>query len=194
MRPPVGTFRAVLPVVILVGLIVGWYQLWYQPISRKIVSLGDASSQAEHRLQRYCRHLQTAHEVTSEYHSLNEQWARFQQSLTDPAKAEQVQQDLSGHAERYRLTMLDFGLDLKPLLEKINDPKWAENVSTVRITMEGRGTFSDIGEFLASLSDRPSISAVHTATLQYEQPAYPEVYFSVQLDVLMAGNRQEQMP
>lgn len=194
MKHSASMLRALVPTLILVIVALAWYQFWYQPSRAKTQMLTEVQAEASSRIQRYCHHLETAHEVTNEFQSLNQKWDYFQQSLANPARAEQVQQRLGNVAESHRLTLIDFGLDLKPLLEQINDPQFGSTISSVGVTLEGRGQYDDIGEFLSALSAEPTISAVHSTALQYERPAYPEIYFTIHLDVLMAGNEGEALP
>jgi len=179
MNTAIKKHRLTLTVGLACALVAAWYLFIQEPYVQKASQLTASLNEINSRLNMFEQDLGTAEQIANRSRSLQQTWDGLTIRLVCPESADEILQQIREAATRHGITVLDIDLDLEPILKQLSEPAYNRPLSRVQVSLEGRGRYFNIGEFLHWLQSDITIAEIDEVQIHYRKVVDPEVYFSV---------------
>jgi len=167
------------------ALVAAWYLVVHVPKTNEAAQLKISIDDVSNHLSLYQQDLGTAEQVADSSRSLQQTWNGLTLRLVNPENADEVLTQIRQAASHHGITVLDIDLDLGPILKQLSEPTEQRPLSRVRVSLEGRGRYFDIGEFVRWLENDITIAQIDEVQIHYRKAVDPEVYFAVSSEVFV---------
>lgn len=183
--------RFVLTIALACALVAAWYLFIQKPYDNKALQLTTSLNEINSHLNMFEQDLGTAEQVANRSRSLQQTWDGLTIRLVSPESADEILQQIREAATRHGITVLDIDLDLGPILKQLSEPENDRPLSRVQVSLEGRGRYFNIGDFLCWLQCDITIAEIDEVRIHYRKAVDPEVYFSVATEVFVMSAVEE---
>ncbi|MFH1894047.1 MAG: hypothetical protein ABIK83_15345 [Candidatus Zixiibacteriota bacterium] len=171
-------------------LLIGWYFTFYQPQSSRMRLLKSEQESIGSRLSVAEAQLKQAGVIKTTMEESSDKWDSLRCSLVGPDSVELILGHLMQLAASEELTILNMDISFDPLLDKLDKGEESHHIDRIDVDIAGRGRFFDVGDFVALLEKDVIVADIDNIELVYQQTVDPEIYFDLQLEVLIVPGRE----
>ena len=183
--------RVVLTIALSVAVVVTWFFLLYYPQTGRECALIEERESIIRKLDLASMRLHEARTVTSSLSDIESKWDQLRSSLVQPDSAEAIMKKIRTIASRQNLKLLSVDFNFDPLLDKIGGEDLMLPINRVRLDVEGKGRFFDIGDFIGVLEEEMLVAGIDKLELAYQELINPRIYFSLELEVFILSEEGE---
>ncbi len=180
-----------LTIALSVAVVVTWFFLLYYPQTGRECALIEERESIIRKLDLASMRLHEARTVTSSLSDIESKWDQLRSSLVHPDSVETIIKKIRTIASKQNLKLLSVDLNFDPLLDKIGGEDLMLSINRVRLDVEGKGRFFDIGDFIGVLEEEVLVAGIDKLELAYQELINPRIYFSLELEVFILSEEGE---
>jgi Tfp pilus assembly protein PilO len=169
-------------IIIPVSIIV-WYAFLLGPQLRTEAALEAEQLSFQGSIAALDERLRSAKSIAGDLRQIEARWNRFVENTASPDNVELILAHFRETAKRNGIKVLNADLSFDPLLKKLSTKEARSQLNKIRMKIEGRGRFIDIGDFIDSLENDMIVAGIDELKLKYQSASDPEIYFRVEADI-----------
>ncbi len=183
--------RFELTIALSAAVIAAWIFLFYFPQKAKEQALIEERETIIKKLDLADMRLKEARTVTSNLNRIESKWSELRNCLVHPDNADEIIKRVRTIASRQNLKLLSVDLNFDPLLDKLGGEDLMLSISRIRLDVDGKGRYFDIGDFIGALEDEVLVAGIDKLELTYKQAINPKIDFSLGLEVFILSEEGE---